>query len=151
MNSNPLKILLADDDMDDCLFFKDALQKSFSSAELIIINEGEQLMNYLTNETNKIPDVLFLDLNMPRKNGFECLAEIKANKKLKHIPVIIYSTSLEQETIDTLYKNGASYFIRKPAEFQLFQKAIEKSLTLISQKKNSEITRESFILTIGND
>jgi CheY-like chemotaxis protein len=147
MNSKPLKILLADDDMDDCLFFKQALQTSFSSAELTIINEGEQLMDYLTNEATKIPDVLFLDLNMPRKNGFECLAEIKANKKLKRIPVIIYSTSLEQETVEILYKNGASYFIRKPADFQLFKKAIEKSLVLISQKE----TRESFILTAVND
>ena len=110
-----MKILLADDDIDDCIFFKEAVDELMLSTHLTIVHDGEQLMQLLTNETNELPDVLFLDLNMPRKNGFECLSEIKLNKKLKQLPVIIFSTSFEQEVVNRLYQNVAQYFIRKPS------------------------------------
>ncbi len=83
-------VLLADDDTDDCRFFELALNELALNTELTIVHNGEQLMSYLTDESNKIPDVLFLDLNMPRKNGFECLLEIKLNKKIGNIPIIVY-------------------------------------------------------------
>lgn len=83
MNFKQLNILLADDDSDDCLFFKEALRELLLSTNLTTVHDGEQLMQLLTNETNVLPHVLFLDLNMPRKNGFECLTEIKLSKKLK--------------------------------------------------------------------
>lgn len=88
----PLNILLADDDTDDCTFFKEALKEFPLPTHLIAVHDGEQLMKLLTNQTNELPHVLFLNLNMPRKNGFECLREIKFNKKLKQLPVIVFST-----------------------------------------------------------
>jgi len=69
MNLNQLKILLADDDIDDCIFFKEALVELLLSKHLTTVNDGEQLMQLLTNETNVLPHVLFLDLNMPRKKA----------------------------------------------------------------------------------
>src|ERR1035437_5387665 len=132
MSLKQLNILLADDDTDDCIFFKEALGELLLSTNLTTVNDGEQLMKLLTNETNVLPDVLFLDLNMPRKNGFECLTEIKLSKKLKQLPVIVFSTSFEQEVVNQLYKNGAQYFIRKPSEFSQFKKIIEQTLTLIT-------------------
>src|SRR5580704_5402709 len=92
----PLNILLADDDIDDCIFFEEALEECPLSTHFTCVPDGEQLMQLLTNETNGLPHVLFLDLNMPRKNGFECLSELKVDKKLKQLPVIIFSTSFEQ-------------------------------------------------------
>ena len=151
MNSTPLSILLADDDMDDCIFFKEAVEELFLSTQLSILHDGEQLMQHLNNETNKLPDVLFLDLNMPRKNGFECLSEIKSNQKLKQLPVIIFSTSFEQEVVNLLYKNGAQYFIRKPSEFLQFKKIIHQTFdTLIIPQNISQPTRENFVLTVQN-
>ena len=135
MNLKQLNILLADDDTDDCIFFKEALEELLLSTHLTTVHDGEQLMQLLTNETNELPHVLFLDLNMPRKNGFECLSEIKLNKKLKQLPVIIFSTSFEQEVVNLLYKNGAQYFIRKPSEFSQFKKIIQQTLTLIAARK----------------
>src|ERR1700675_4386029 len=107
MKLKQLNILLADDDGDDCYFFKEALKECPVSTHLTTVPDGEHLMHLLTNGTRELPDVLFLDLNMPRKNGFECLSEIRENKKLKDLPVIIFSTSFEQEVVNLLYQNGA--------------------------------------------
>ncbi len=145
-----LNILLADDDMDDCLFFKKAVEELPVVTTLTIVNEGEQLMQLLTNEANELPHVLFLDLNMPRKNGFECLSEIKGNKKLHQLPVIIFSTSFEQEVVNQLFKNGAQYFIRKPSEFSQFKKIIQQALTIIAKENISVPTMENFVLKVEN-
>ncbi len=151
MNLNQLKIMLADDDTDDCLFFKEAITELIEPAQFTAVHDGEQLMLLLKKETTRLPDVLFLDLNMPRKNGFECLAEIKHDEKLKSIPVIIFSTSFEQEVVNLLHKNGAQYFIRKPAAFALFQKIILHSLTIILQaEKITQPVPEDFVLDVEN-
>jgi CheY-like chemotaxis protein len=151
MNAKQLNILLADDDTDDCLFFKEALEDFMHSTNLTTVHDGEQLMALLTKESGKLPDVLFLDLNMPRKNGFECLIEIKNSSLLKSLPVIIFSTSFEQEVVNLLYKNGARYFIRKPAEFSQFKKIIHQSMNIITQNTGEKSTKENFVLTIQND
>src|SRR5450432_2131543 len=150
MSSKHLNILLCDDDSDDCYFFNEALENLFLPTNLTAVHDGEQLMQLLTNETNELPHVLFLDLNMPRKNGFECLSEIRLSKKLKQLPVIVFSTSFEQEVVNLLYKNGAQYFIRKPSEFSQFKKIIQQTLTLIMQENISPATKENFVLTIQN-
>jgi CheY-like chemotaxis protein len=150
VNIKQLNILLADDDIDDCIFFKEALDELLLSTHLRVVNDGEQLMRLLINETKEFPDVLFLDLNMPRKNGFECLSEIKLSKKLNQLPVIIFSTSFEQEVVNQLYQNGAQYFIRKPSEFSQFKKIIQHSLGLIAQENISQPTRENFVITVQN-
>jgi CheY-like chemotaxis protein len=144
-----LSILLADDDADDCIFFKEAVEELFLCPHLLTMPDGEQLMEYLNYEANKLPDILFLDLNMPRKNGFECLSEIKLNPKLKQLPVIVFSTSFEQEVVNLLYKNGAQYFIRKPSEFSQFKKIIHQAiLTLVTPQNIPLQTRENFVLTV---
>src|SRR5450432_1511942 len=93
-------------------------------------------MQLLTKETNELPVVLFRDLNMPRKNGFECLLELKLNETLKQLPVIIFSTSFEQEVVNQLHKNGAQYYIRKPTEFSQLQKLIQLALNLMEKENN---------------
>jgi CheY-like chemotaxis protein len=148
MNLNQLNILLADDDTDDCIFFKKALGELLLSTHLTTVHDGEQLMQLLTNETNVLPHVLFLDLNMPRKNGFECLTEIKSSKKMKQLPVIVFSTSFEQDVVNQLYNNGAQYFIRKPSEFSQFKKIIQLSLALITIENIFQPTRENFVITV---
>jgi CheY-like chemotaxis protein len=126
------------------------LEELLLFTNLTAVHDGEQLMQLLRNEANELPHVLFLDLNMPRKNGFECLSEIKLSKKLKQLPVIVFSTSFEQEVVNLLYKNGALYFIRKPAEFSQYKKIIQHTLALIAQENISHPTRENFVLTVQN-
>ena len=152
MTIKPLNILLADDDMDDCLFFKHAIGELTLPPLLTTVHDGEQLMEHLNDKTNKLADVLFLDLNMHRKNGFECLSEIKNNQALKLLPVIVFSTSFEQEVVNLLYKNGALHFIRKPADFSQFKKIIHQTIAAFIGPQNSiQQTQENFVLTVQNN
>lgn len=109
-------------------------------------NNGVQLMQYLTKKTNLLPDVLFLDLNMPRKNGFTCLEEIKRSEKLKHPPVIIFSTSYDENVAELLYKNGAQHYICKPADFSQLKMLIQQALSFVSGKKITHPRKENFLL-----
>lgn len=151
MSLGTLNILLADDDSDDCFFFKEALVGSPISTQLTTVQDGEHLMNLLLSKTYQLPDVLFLDLNMPRKNGFECLAEIKLSSKLQPLPVVVFSTSFEKEVVNQLYQNGAQYFMRKPSEFSQFKKIILQTLIIIAQKNSVQPDRENFVITLKND
>jgi CheY-like chemotaxis protein len=146
MAVNELRVFYADDDADDCLIFQQALEELPLATRLTILNDGDQLMKLLLKNINNLPHVLFLDLNMPRKNGFECLREIKLNDKLKALPVIMYSTSSEQNLIDRLYQSGARHFIRKPFDFQEIKKILHHSLTLITQDTSLQRAKTNFVL-----
>ncbi len=146
MSTTSLNLLLADDDSDDCFFFKEALEELPISAKLTTVNDGMQLMQQISAKETLLPDALFLDLNMPRKSGIECLSEIKRINKLMNVPVIIYSTSLNMEVVDLLYQKGALYYIRKPGEFNGLKKVILEVATLIIQKKITQPGRDKFIL-----
>lgn len=139
-------ILLADDDRDDRFFFKDALSELAIPSNLTTVNDGERLMNYLSENSDNLPDVLFLDLNMPRKNGSECLKEIKQNKELQNLSVIIYSTSLHEVVADELYKNGADFYIRKSGLTEL-KKVLQCVLTMMLEKKLERPLRNKFVLS----
>ena len=143
----PFNIFLAEDDTDDCLFFKEALKEFSVPTQLTVVHDVEELMRLLTNETTKLPDVLFLDLNMPRKNGFECLSEIKCDNTLKQLTVIIYSTSFHKKIATALYDTGASYYISKPFEILKLKKVVQEIITFIAQEKIQQPSKETFILT----
>ena len=113
------------------------------------MHDGEQLMQFLANKTNELPHILFLDLNMPRKNGAECLSEIKFNKRLKQITIIIFSTAFEQEVVNQLYENGAHHYIRKPSDFSQFKKLIQQAfVSLIAQGNILQPSKENFVLAV---
>ncbi len=140
-------ILLADDDRDDQLLFKESLEELSLSTQIETVQNGEQLMQLLNDEKEQLPDILFLDLNMPRKNGFICLSEIKRTERLKRVPVIIFTTSYEPEIVNLLYKKGAQYYIRKPNDFEQLKKIIYQSLVLTGQKDIAQPSRENFVLS----
>ena len=130
----PLNILLADDDPDDRSFFSKALKEIPVDTNLTTVNDGEELMDYFSKNSDQFPDVLFLDLSMPRKGGFECLTEMKEDNKLKDIPVVMFSTSYTQDfnyelsMIEVLYKIGAQDYIRKPGSIPELKQLIFHSL-----------------------
>jgi CheY-like chemotaxis protein len=142
-----LNLLLADDDKDDRFFFEKVLKELPIQTRLTTVEDGEKLMQYLSENYKQLPDILFLDLNMPRKNGSECLEKIKSDKRLKHLPVIIYSTSLHDDVADILYEKGAHYYIRKTDIIEL-KKAIHYALTLMLEKKFERPSRDKFIVNM---
>jgi CheY-like chemotaxis protein len=142
-----LNIFLADDDKTDCQLFKEALAEIPVSAKLTIFENGELLMERLTKKENKIPDVLFLDLNMPRKNGYITLGEIKRNNELDHLPVIIFSSAFEKSQVNQVFRDAAHYYIRKPNDFSELKKIINTALALITQENNPLPQKEKFIIT----
>jgi CheY-like chemotaxis protein len=147
MSKQNYSLLLADDDDDDCAFFKDAIDELNFSIDLITAKDGVQLMNFLLDDlANNLPDILFLDLNMPKKSGYECLTEIKTIDKLKHLPVIIFSTSLDLNIVDLMFEKGATYYIQKPGEFSKLKKVIENALTISAENNFRQPVRDYFIL-----
>ena len=143
---SPFELLLVDDDTDDCLFFREALDELPVDANLTIVGDGVELMDLLSSAKTKFPHAIYLDLNMPRKNGFECLVEMKKNERLRHLPVFIYSTSINSDMVELVYKSGASHYIRKPAEFQALKAVILASIRLIPGITATQTPKESFIV-----
>ena len=127
-----LNLLLADDDKDDRFFFEKALAGVSIPTNLTTVTDGGILLEYLYENLRNPPDVLFLDLNMPCKNGIECLTEIKHHKELKKNPVVIYSTSVREEVADILYKRGAHYYAQK-CNFNDMARSIEDVLIMLAQ------------------
>lgn len=139
------RVLLADDDDDDKLLFMDVLKELRVPVKLSSASNGEVLMQMLSGDSP--PDLLFLDLNMPLKNGFECLVEIRADKRLDKMPVIIFSTSSQPSAIDQVYAHGAQLYIRKPNDFANLRKVIHQVLDMKWGPADFQKTREEFVLS----
>jgi len=107
-------LLIVDDDEDDRQLFIESAKEVDKDIICITANEGQEALHILENKENKLPDYIFLDLRMPRFSGKKCLEEIKKDKRLLHIPVIIYTTSREVVDATELKKMGAAHFISKP-------------------------------------
>lgn len=127
MNSagTPIGILVADDDPDDRLFIKEAIEEVRLANDLTLVNDGVELMDYLHRRGEyeylsgyPLPGLILLDLNMPRKDGREALQEIKSHPDLRRIPVVVLTTSKADEDILRTYDLGANSFISKPVTFE---------------------------------
>ncbi len=140
-------IFLADDDEDDRLFFEEALKEVCNDAILTVAENGDELMEILYRPPVPMPDVIFLDLNMPKKNGFECLAEIKNNRNLKNLPIIIFTTSLQEESVRKVYNQGANYYVRKPTDYKQLKLIVKKLLAIDWLKEALQPEKERFIFT----
>lgn len=124
MSKKSIAILIADDDAEDRLLAKEALEESRLTNNLQFVENGEELMDYLFHRgkySNKeefpTPGLILLDLNMPKKDGREALREIKADKDLRVIPIVVLTTSKAEEDILRTYDLGVSSFITKPVTF----------------------------------
>ena len=123
-NKRPIIILIADDDAEDRMMVKEALEESRLKNEIHFVENGEELVDYLQNQgrfADKVkfptPGLILLDLNMPKKDGREALKEIKNDPHLRLIPVVVLTTSKAEEDILRTYDMGVSSFITKPVTF----------------------------------
>ncbi len=120
-------IFIADDDNDDLLFFKDALGKIDDSIKLETVSDGVSLLSLLSHLK---PDLLFLDLDMPGKNGLECLLEIRSNPNLINLPIVVFSSTTRPANIETAYEMGADLFFIKPPNYNDLISSIRAILQL---------------------
>jgi len=127
---NFLNIYLADDDDADQFLFKEALEEMELKTRLTIMDSGIQLLNMLGEAITALPDIIFMDINMPCKNGFECLDELKQHASLKIIPVVMLSSSCLPESERMALKLGASKYICKPNSFEILVREIKDVLTM---------------------
>ncbi len=119
------KFLLADDDADDADLFCEALASIIPPVECHTAENGLKLFELLSKQDIGIPDIIFLDINMPMMDGWECLRMLKGNSDYKSIPTIMYSTSSARRDIDMAYRLGAQLFLTKPENFSELSKILE--------------------------
>ena len=118
------QILFAEDDIEDRLLFKKACERSGINLYDFVQN-GEELMDYLLDKTNLTPGLILIDLNMPKIDGKESLKLIRNNPQLKHIPIVIFSTSNNEDDISSSYSLGANAYIVKPNDFNKLVDIVE--------------------------
>ena len=148
MQPGLMHIMLADDDEDDRQFFKEAFEDIEVKHKISVFNNGVLLMEYLNNPENPIPDIVFLDLNMPMKSGKECLQEIRAISRLKNLTVAIYSTSSAEIDIEDTFVSGANVYICKPTDFNALKKALTNVISINWQYITDGLNKDSFILNV---
>ena len=148
MPTDYIHIILADDDEDDILFFTDAFDELKIKTKVNTFKDGVELMNYLNNDEALMPNVLFLDLNMPKKSGIECLLEIKASLKMAGIAIAIYSTSASEEDIEKTFVLGANIYIKKPDSFIKLKKVLSEVVSINWQYHTNNLNKDNFLLRL---
>ncbi|PXY40430.1 response regulator [Flavobacterium cheongpyeongense] len=148
-NKENIRILLTDDDQDDRDFFADAVEDLHLNVTVEFCKNGLELLNFLYDKNRIIPDIIFLDLNMPVMSGFETLEQIREDILFKEIPVIaIYSTSSSQESIKNTFGSGANAYIVKPTDINELKKLIKKVVEMDWRENLKHSKLESFIITV---
>ncbi len=133
-SDNLFSILIAEDDEDDYILITDAINSSQNKCQITWVKDGEELLDFLNSVNdhsggNKIkPDIILLDLNMPKKDGREALEEIKSHSKFKNIPVVVLTTTQAKTDIQKAYDLGANSFIQKPFKYANFSAMMESFL-----------------------
>lgn len=126
--ARPIEILLVDDNLDDVDLMKEALKDTKTLLRLSEVYDGEQALAYLRKQGGyadaTTPDLILLDLNMPKKDGREVLSEIKSDTSLNEIPVVVLTTSRSEDDVATAYKLHANCYISKPVDFNQFMEVV---------------------------
>jgi CheY-like chemotaxis protein len=130
MNAEPMEILLVEDNEDDIVLEQEALADANLVNLMCVVRDGEEAMAYLRRQGKyqkaEVPGLILLDINMPKKNGFEVLNEIKADPALMHIPVVMLTTSESEADVVKSYAKGACSYITKPMDFDKFRDVVKQ-------------------------
>jgi len=143
----PVKVMLADDDKEDQELFTAAIEETKIDAEVTTVNNGQELIDTLKDPATPNPDIIFLDINMPVKDGKEALAEIKSDRTLKDIPTVMLSTSDSPKDVEETFNRGANLYVKKPNNFQNLILILKNIITLHWAKALLTPLRKSFLVT----
>lgn len=145
---NPLRVILTDDDEGDRIVFKEIFDEMERSTSVRMVNDGKQLMEFLSDQKKPLPHIIFLDLNMPNMNGIECLKQIRKCDKYCDISIAIYSTSTSQKDIEETFLHGANIYITKPSDYNELKQVLAKSLSAVRLNRESDFNIDHFVLKI---
>lgn len=148
MQNDSILITLADDDEDDRLFFTDAFEELKISTIVNTVNNGRELLNFLNHPETVLPNIIFLDLNMPILNGIDCLKEIKRVEKFKDIAIAIYSTSSSDQDVENTFVLGANIYIKKPSNFNDLKKILSDVVIINWQYHTNDLNKDNFLLRL---
>lgn len=148
MENATFRILLADDDECDRLLFKEVFQEMEMKHSVHMVNNGLELMQYLTAKSTVLPHFIFLDLNMPYKNGLDCLKEIRANEKFNEILIAVYSTSANEKAIEETFYSGANNYIKKPNTFAMLKKLLGKAVENATINQERSFNKANFLISV---
>lgn len=139
-------VVLTDDDADDRGIFREAFRELNVDNKLTICADGVELMNYLKNAT-ELPELLFIDLNMPKKSGIECLKEIRSNEKFRDVSIAIFSTSNSERDIEATFNNGADVYICKPNDYDQLKRILKLVLRNKWHHLTAGFSKETFLIS----
>ena len=134
-----MMFLLIDDDSDDRVLFREALQEVSPDTICATESDGRKALSNLFNLTTQLPDVIFVDINMPKISGWDCLTQIKSQEKTKDIPVFMYSTSSNDRDIEKASNCGAACLITKPEDFTELKRWLAEVIKLLEDKASFPI------------
>jgi DNA-binding response OmpR family regulator len=140
-----VNIFIAEDDNDDFQLLTEAIETVLPKFTTNLSKDGKAFMKSLDKEAK--PDLIFLDLNIPKKNGIDCLIELRQQKRLASVPVIIYSTSSDVEDIDQCYLNGCTLYLVKPTSFHELIIQIKKIFFRIGLPRKDLLYKEMFVVS----
>lgn len=140
-----LHILLADDDPDDILVFQLAIAEIAPLSKISVVNDGNEALKFLKKQQ---PDLIFLDINMPCKNGIECLEEIRSDDAFNDLPVIIYSTTINISQLNASFNKGASLYMQKPTNYEDIKKSISSILSDGLATLSAQRNKSTFLLKV---
>ena len=148
MKNEQINVLLADDNDDNRNFFIEALQELKINVVVKAVKNGQELIDFLSQTNVSLPHLVFLDLNMRRKTGFDCLNEIKRTDRFKNVAIAIYSTSASEKDIEETFVRGANVHIKKPSSFSSLKKVLSQVIMLNWQYHTSGLNRDHFLVSL---
>ncbi|WP_415325790.1 response regulator [Chryseobacterium sp. MMS23-Vi53] len=148
MNREYLNVILVDNDEGNQIFFKNIFKDLKIGIKVQVFCNGENLMEYLKSEEAIVPEILFIDFDIPKKNSLECLHEIKANAKFDQMITTIYSDRLSEAEIEDVFVKGANIFMKKPDNYTELKKVISEVVTVNWQYQTSGLNKNNFIMKV---
>lgn len=148
MNKEFLNVIVADNDENTLIFFKNILKELKISIKVQCFSNGKSLMEYLNNDDAVVPEIVFMKYRIPGKESMECLEEIRSDLKFSNMVTAIYSEPIPEDEIEDIFVKGANIYMKKPESFDTLKKVLTDVITINWQYYTSGLNKENFILKV---